>query len=335
MLRRSHGRWVLGAIEVVLVGRENSEPLGARLRQLRGEAGLTQEELAQRSGLSVRMVSNLERGRTRRPYPSSVRSPAHALGLPGDDLVARHRATRSGLPQPAGEAAAVPRQLLAAVPHFTGRDAELKILNDVLESGTGTGETVCISAIGGTAGVGKTALAVYWAHLVASRFPDGQLYVNLRGYDPSGRPADPAAAVRACLGALGVTKEHLPADPDGQGALYRSLLAGRRILIVLDNARDAAQVRPLLPGSSECLVVITSRRQLTALATADGAQLLDLDVLSEAEAAELLTARLSASRVAAESGAVHDLIESCARLPLALSIVEPGPPRGQDSASQP
>jgi tetratricopeptide (TPR) repeat protein len=180
---------------------------------------------------------------------------------------------------------------------------------------------VVISAIGGTAGVGKTALAVYWAHRVADRFPDGQLYVNLRGFDPGGSVMDPAEVVRRFLHALGVEPQRLPADLDAQVALYRSYLAGRRMLVVLDNARDTAQVRPLLPGAPTCLVLVTSRNQLSGLVAADGAHPITLDLLLLEEARELLTRRLGADRVAAEPDAVAEIIVHCARLPLALAIV--------------
>jgi len=234
-------------------------------------------------------------------------------------------------PRPASRA--VPRQLPAVARHFTGRKDELAALNALLDqSGRGRDPaglasrespvgTVVISAIDGTAGIGKTALAVYWAQHVADRFPDGQLYVDLRGFDPSGRPVAPAEAVRIFLDALTVPGEQIPVSLDAQVALYRSLLAGNRMLIVLDNARDAEQVRPLLPGGPACLTVVTSRRQLTSLVASAGAQPLTLDVLTDAEASELLARRLGAGRVAAEPDAAAELIESCARLPLALSIV--------------
>jgi tetratricopeptide (TPR) repeat protein len=215
----------------------------------------------------------------------------------------------------------VPRQLPAAVAHFAGREEELAALTGLLRDRAHTGGTVVISAIGGTAGVGKTALAVYWAHQVADRFPDGQLYVNLRGFDPAGTALEPAEAVRRFLDALAVPTERIPADPDAGAALYRSQLAGRRMLIVLDNARDTAQVRPLLPGAPTCLVLVTSRNQLSGLIAADGAHPITLDPLSATEARELLVRRLGADRVAAELVAVEETIARCARLPLALAIV--------------
>ncbi len=214
----------------------------------------------------------------------------------------------------------LPRQLPAAAAHFAGRAAELKMLDGLLEQAAGTGGTVVISAIAGTAGVGKTALAVHWAHRVADRFPDGQLYVNLRGFGPAD-PAVPAVeAIRCFLVGLGVTAERMPAGLEAQAAFYRSLLAGCRMLIVLDNARDADQVRPLLPASAGCLVLVTSRNLLAGLAVADGADLLTLDVLAEPEARQLLESRLGCGRVAAEPAAAMELTALCARLPLALSI---------------
>ncbi len=214
----------------------------------------------------------------------------------------------------------VPRQLPAAVAHFTGRSDELRMLSGSLDRLGRTDGTVVISAIGGTAGVGKTALAVHWAHQVADRFPDGQLYVNLRAFGPSGPPVTAAEALRGFLDSLGIPRDRIPAGTDAQAGLYRSILAGRRVLLVLDNAADEAQVRPLLPGSPGCLAVITSRRPLAGLAAAEGALRVSLDLMSEAEAGELLAARLGAARVAAEPRAVSELAVLCARLPLALAV---------------
>jgi tetratricopeptide (TPR) repeat protein len=207
-----------------------------------------------------------------------------------------------------------------AVPHFVGRVSELELLDAMLDEADGE-VSVVISAIGGTAGVGKTALALHWAHRIAKRFPDGQLYANLRGFDPSSLPADPLNVLRQFLGALQVHPERIPADGEALAALYRSLLTGRRMLVLLDNAADVAQVRPLLPASPGCLVVVTSRRELSALAAREGARLLRLDVLTTAEAGELLTARLGRERVAAEPTATVQLSTLCARLPLALSVI--------------
>ncbi|WP_432894296.1 tetratricopeptide repeat protein [Kribbella sp. CA-245084] len=169
-------------------------------------------------------------------------------------------------------------------------------------------------------GVGKSALAVHWAHQVADRFPAGQLYVNLRGFDPSGSPLPPEQAIHRLLFALGIPSERIPSDVDATASMYRSVLAGRRLLILLDNARDAAQVRPLVPGSPGCLVLVTSRHALTGL-VADGARQLDLEVLSVGEAREFLARRIGPEWVAAAPDAVADLVAACGRLPLALAVV--------------
>ena len=161
---------------------------------------------------------------------------------------------------------------------------------------------------------------MHWAHHSAGEFPDGQLYVNLRGFDPSGTPVDPGDALRWFLGAFGVTEEQIPDSVDAQSALYRSVLAGKRVLVILDNARDAAQVRPLLPGSRSCLALVTSRARLPGLAATEGARLVPLDVLTAGEAHELLAGRLG-ERARTEADAAQQLTEACSRLPLALSIV--------------
>ncbi len=215
----------------------------------------------------------------------------------------------------------VPAQLPHSSPDFTNRDTEIEQLNDLLPAdGTEVGGPV-IAAIAGTAGAGKSALAVHWAHQVRDRFPDGQLYVNLRGFDPGGSVMDPADAIRGFLDAFAVPADRIPVDLDAQGALYRSMLADLRVLILLDNARDGAQVRPLLPGSPGSLVVVTSRNQLISLAATDGAHPVPLDLLSPGEAQQLFTRRLGRRRVAAEPAAVTAIITACAGLALALSVV--------------
>ncbi|WBB81021.1 tetratricopeptide repeat protein [Micromonospora sp. WMMD882] len=212
----------------------------------------------------------------------------------------------------------VPRQLPAAVRHFVGRDAQLAALTRLAD---GPADTVVVSVIGGTAGVGKTALAVRWAHQVADRFPDGQLYVNLRGFDPGGHVLDPAEALGGFLEALAVPPQRIPTGPAAQAALFRSLLAGRRMLVLLDNARDGDQVRPLLPGAPGCLVLVTSRHQMPGLVATEGAQPLVLDLLTPDEARELLGRRVGGRRVADEPAAVDRIVAASARLPLALAIV--------------
>jgi tetratricopeptide (TPR) repeat protein len=249
----------------------------------------------------------------------------HQQILDGDPQLAAPAAGRAASP-PAPETGsvgnstgAVPRQLPGAVPHFTGRSAELARLSKVLDQAGGQAPgTVVISAIGGTAGVGKTALAVHWAHRVASRFPDGQLYLNLRGYDPS-EPVSAADALAVLLRSLGLAGADIPADQDERAAKYRSLLAGRRALLLLDNASGAEQVRPLLPATPGCLTLVTSRDSLAGLVARDGARRLDLDLLPPAAAVELLRT-LVGDRVDAEPAAAMELAERCSRLPLALRI---------------
>jgi DNA-binding SARP family transcriptional activator/tetratricopeptide (TPR) repeat protein len=221
---------------------------------------------------------------------------------------------------PAGQPKLVPRQLPMATWHFTGRAEELKALTDLLDIAEGNQKATFIEAVSGMPGIGKTALALHWAHMIADRFPDGQLYVNLRGYDPLGVPTEPGAVIRGFLGAFQVPPEAVPAEIESQAALYRSVLAGRRILIVLDNAHDADQVRPLLPGTPGCLVLVTSRQQLSSLIVTEGAHALTLGLLTVPEARKLLVARLGAGRIDGEQAAADELITLCGRLPLALAI---------------
>jgi tetratricopeptide (TPR) repeat protein/transcriptional regulator with XRE-family HTH domain len=330
---------------------------GLLLRRLRQASRLTQEELAARSGLSVRAVAAAESGRTRRPHRHSAQRLAGALGLAGAEqaeflaaargqhaapgpgprrgselrelqqqILGDYRGARPGQPDdergPAGGVSAgtvVPRELPGVVGHFTGREGELTALSRLLDADDQSlAGTVVISAIGGTAGVGKTALAIRWAHQVADRFGDGQLYVNLRGYDPD-QPVTPADALAGFLRALGVPGQEVPDEIEERARLYRSRLAGRRVLVVLDNARDGEQVRPLLPGEPGCLVLITSRDVLSGLVATNGARRLDLDVLPLADAVALLRSLIGA-RVDEDLEAAAELAGLCARLPLALRI---------------
>ncbi|HEX8866853.1 MAG TPA: NB-ARC domain-containing protein [Lentzea sp.] len=203
----------------------------------------------------------------------------------------------------------VPRQLPAVATGFSGRLSELEQLESALSSGA-----VVISAVNGTAGVGKTALALHWAHRVASRFPDGQLYVNMRGFDPDRDPMPVAEAVRGFLDAFGVPSDAIPVSLDAQTALFRSKIAQRRVLLVLDNVNNVAQVRPLLPGGPGCFALITSRNSLAGLIAEHGVRPLRLDLLSDDEAAALLRKRLG-------DVDTNSLVDLCAGLPLALSIV--------------
>ena len=225
---------------------------------------------------------------------------------------------------PASALVPIPAQLPPAVPVFSGRRTELASLDALLPTAGQARPAglaaMFVSAVSGTAGVGKTALAVYWAHQVRTHFPDGQLYVNLQGYGPGEAALEPGEAVRGFLAAFGVPVARIPADLPAQAALYRSVLAGKRVLVVLDNARDVEQVRPLLPGAPGCLAIVTSRDHLTSLVAAEGAYPLTLDLLPAADARDLFARRLGTGRVASEPAAVDDIIAGCARLPLALTI---------------
>ena len=223
-------------------------------------------------------------------------------------------------PRRGGPAPAVPAQLPLAIRGFAGRAAELDALDAAAGSRGERPAATLVVTISGTPGVGKTTLAVHWAQRISPRFPDGQLYVNLGGFGPDPAMA-PATAIRGFLDAFGVPPARMPTGAEAQAALYRSLLARRRVLVVLDNARDVEQVRPLLPGGAGCLAVVTSRTQLVGLVAAEGAHPLVLDRLTAAEAIDVLARRLGARRVAAEPKAVRDIVALCARLPLALSIV--------------
>jgi DNA-binding SARP family transcriptional activator/tetratricopeptide (TPR) repeat protein len=285
-----------------------AEPLRARLMLLLAAAGHQAEALA--------------------VYESTRAALAEELGIdPGAELRDAHRRVlrqqvsgpaRGPVNGHAGARVVRPAQLPADLAAFAGRRAEVARVSALLEEPPAG--AMLIGAIDGMPGAGKTTLAVHWARLAADRFPDGQLYVNLRGFDPGG-PLGPAEALAGFLPALGVTPQQVPAGLDGRAALFRSLLAGQRVLVVLDNARDEAQVRPLLPGTPGCMVIVTSRNRLTGLVASDGASLLTLDVFSPADAQEALTRRLGAARVAAEPAAVEEIIASAGRLPLALALV--------------
>jgi DNA-binding SARP family transcriptional activator/Flp pilus assembly protein TadD len=261
-------------------------------------------------------------------FQAARRTLAEDLGAePGPELRELHQQILRGdtvleasrpAPQTGTVVASItPRELPAPVQHFVGRTKELKQLARLMDGQGETPGAVVISAIGGTAGVGKTALAVHWAHQASTRFPDGQIYLNLRGYDPDQRmPA--AEALARLLRSLGLADQDIPAEEEERAARYRTLVAGRRILVLLDNAGEVDQVRPLLPAPPG-VVLVTSRDSLAGLVAREGARRLDLDLLPPADAAGLLRALIGA-RVDADPAATAALAEQCCQLPLALRL---------------
>jgi DNA-binding SARP family transcriptional activator/tetratricopeptide (TPR) repeat protein len=251
--------------------------------------------------------------------PGSELRDAHARVLrqelpPGGQPVVSR--SSPGVPSPL----VAPAQLPADLPSFAGRETELSQAAHMLSPHDGC-PTVGICVIDGMAGIGKTTFAIHWAHRVAGHFQDGQLYLDLRGFDSSGFATAPEDALYALLCSLGVPAGLIPDGLDARAGLYRSVLAGKRVLVVLDNARDVRQVRPLLPGTQGCLVIATSRNPLTGLAMTDGARLVTLKLPSASTARQTLERRLGAGRVAAEPEAVEEIIRLCGQLPLALAIV--------------
>ena len=286
----------------------NSRPAAA-LALYRHVRGVLVSELGMEPGAELRELQ-----RRILTADAALSSPGYGLPATGGLPAASGAITAGGHPP------TVPHQLPAGVRHFVGRAGELDRLSAFLDEVAQANAAVGIAAIGGTAGVGKTTLAVHWAHRVADRFSDGQLYVNLRGFGP-GEPVEPSEAVRGFLDALGVPVQGIPVGLDAQAGLYRTLVSGKKMLVLLDNARDADQVRPLLPGSPGSLVLVTSRSQLTGLTAAEDAFPVSVDVLSQAEACELLTRRMGATGAAAQPTVIRELADLCAGLPLALSIV--------------
>jgi tetratricopeptide (TPR) repeat protein/transcriptional regulator with XRE-family HTH domain len=293
-------------------------PFGFLLRELRLKARLSQEELAERAALSTRTIRSLERNQTHQPYRRSARLLADALRLTGpardEFLAAARRAQRQpaeGFPAPGAATRTLPRDIAS----FTGRQQELA---RVVTASADAGGIVGIAAIGGMAGVGKTAFAVHAAHQLAPRFPDGQLFVPLHGHTPGQRPVDPADALASLLVAAGVAPAQIPEGLQARAGLWRDRLTGKRALLVLDDAVGSEQVRPLLPSAAGSLVLVTSRRHLTAL---EDAQVVSLDVLPLAEAAALLIRLAGRAGLAPASAAVAEICELCGYLPLAIGML--------------
>jgi DNA-binding SARP family transcriptional activator/tetratricopeptide (TPR) repeat protein len=251
------------------------------------------------------------------------------LGIcPGPELSASYTRVLHGAahpavigPRAAERQAVVPRQLPRAIPGFVGRAEQLRCLSAALDQADRQGRSRPILVISGTAGVGKTTLAVRWAHSVTDRFPDGQIHLDLHGFTPSGAPATPGQVIRRLLEMLQLPIEQVPAGLDAQLDLYHRLLAGKRMLIVLDNARDPEQIRALLPAGPGCLILVTSRDSLLGLAVSHGARLLTLDVFTDTEAEEFIAAGMGPRPGPDEASVTAEIIRLCDRLPLALAIV--------------
>lgn len=281
---------------------------GAAVREYRHRLSLTQEELGARTGLSARAISRFEAGRVATPRASTVRLLADAFGLAGAE-----RERFVGLAHPRAVRARRPAQLPPDVSPFVGRVEPRARLDALLAAATDRP-----TVVSGTAGVGKTALVVHWAHRVRDRFPDGQLYLNLCGYDAE-PPMSTGDVLARFLGALGVPAADLPVETDERAARYRTEIADRRMLIVLDNASSVEQVRALLPGTPSSMVVTTSRDSLGGLVALDGAHGLELDLLPPDEARALMI-ELIGPRADAEPAVTRTLIDQCVRLPLALRV---------------
>ena len=297
------------------------------LRQLRIEAGLSQEELAGVAGVGARTVSDLERGVALTARKDTARLLADALNLSGAarasfEAVARGRAAPGVSPAPGGGAAgaggaAATRTLPRDIGSFTGRQPELWQLVGAA-SGSSRPGVVSIHAIGGMAGIGKTALAVHAAHQLAPRFPDGQIFLPLHGHTPGQRPVEPTDALASLLLTAGLAAAQIPPGLEARAAVWRDRLAGKQLLLLLDDAADSEQVRPLLPGSAGSLVLVTSRRHLTAL---EDAQTVSLDILPTGQAAELLVRLAARPGLDPRDPEVAEIIRLCGYLPLAIGML--------------
>jgi tetratricopeptide (TPR) repeat protein/transcriptional regulator with XRE-family HTH domain len=296
------------------------------LKQLRTSARMTQEELAARAGLSPRSISDLERGVHITARSQTAELLAEALGLTDSDRAAFEAAARgrpmtaqpSAPGQAPGGVAAATRTLPRDISSFTGRELELSQLLSALAEHVSSGLVTDIYAIGGMAGIGKTAFAVHAAHQLAPKFPDGQIFLPLHGHTPGQRPVDPADALASLLQTAGVAAEQIPSGLEPRTRLWRDYLVGKNLLLLLDDAAGHEQVRPLLPGTHGSVVLVTSRRHLTAL---EDVQAISLDTLQADVAADLLI------RVAARPGlkttddAVGEIARLCGYLPLAIGIM--------------
>jgi len=302
---------------------------GGLLRQLRADAGLTQEELAEAASLSPRSISDLERGinRTARKDTAWLLADALSLAEPVRGLFVAAACGRGSASEvlaarrgdvPGAFAAAATRTLPRDIASFTGRESELARLSKWLEGSAAAGGVVGIHAIGGMAGVGKTTLAVHAAHALAASFPDGQFFLPLHAHTTGQRPVEPADALASLLLTAGVPAQHIPPDTQARASRWRNYVAGKKILLLLDDAAGHEQVRPLLPGTAGSLVLITSRRRLTAL---EDAAAISLDTLSPVEAATLLARLAERPELGAGGDLMAEITRLCGYLPLAIGML--------------
>jgi tetratricopeptide (TPR) repeat protein/transcriptional regulator with XRE-family HTH domain len=304
---------------LVQVGAAGAMAFSTLLRRLRTEAGLTQEELAEAAKISPRSVSDLERGINLTARKETTRLLADALGLTGTiraefEAAARGRLARVSLEGAAGATRTLPRDIGS----FTGRELEFQALINAVAGSAEPGGVVGIHAVGGMAGIGKTAFAVHAAHTLASRFAAGQIFLPLHGHTPGQRPVSPVDALYSLLLTVGVPAGQIPPGLEARTALWRDWLAGKQILLLLDDAADSEQVRPLLPGTAGHLVLITSRRHLTAL---EDIQVISLDPLAPNEAARLLVLLAGRPDLTPDAGPVAAIVELCGYLPLAVGML--------------
>ncbi len=325
-LRFGGARLLLPALRQAATGALLDEPLQARLMLVLAAAGYQAEALGVYQTVARQLADELGMDPTqelRSAYQKVLRqqaTPDIPTTPPPHDEVTDAVEVHDEIDEP--PAPVVPlAQLPADLPTFTGRRDELARLSGLLDAADRNPSAVRIVAIDGMAGIGKTTLAVHLAHQVAADYPDGQLYLNLRGFDSSGSAMTASEALRIFLDALGVGPQRIPAEPEAQAALYRSMLHGRKVLVLLDNARDVEQIRPLLPASAGCLVIITSRNQLTGLITTHAAYPLTVESFSAQDARATLTQRLDPYRLADDNAALDEIVELCAGLPLAVAIV--------------
>src|SRR5215813_1939304 len=326
VLRRPDGQGVRGGTAVV---EEPALTFAGLLRQLRAEARLTQEELAEAAGLSPRSVSDLERGINRTARKETAVLLAGALGLPGavaQLFVAAARGRGAAAEVLAARDSASPGVFTAAATRalprdtagFTGRQTELVRLLEAIDGLAADRAVVGIHAIDGMAGIGKTTFAVHAAHRLAADFPDGQFYLPLHAHTAGQRPVDPADALASVLLTAGLAAQQIPPGLEARAARWRDQVAGKKILLLLDDAAGHEQVRPLLPGTAGSLVLVTSRRRLAAL---DDAAVISLDTLPPDEAAMLLARLAARPELLAEDAAVAEITGRCGYLPLAIGML--------------